>query len=212
MDPIRQLPLYGGLTDCNSFITITLKPHMFEHQIRQQYRKTFNQLNKLLSVYTLKHLMVCEITKQGNIHFHVLCLFDPQYNQMVEDNEIIEEGLTELFLRNEMKLKKEFGFIDIQRTINPKKVFDYIIKDIPKTRKFINPTKSKVFLEVWTYRIWTPPKPPAPKLKHMLIEHDIEDEISDITTAEDLSETDLLLIKLGLKKPNNLKPKTKQLN
>jgi len=138
MPPI-QIPNLMLVTGCDHFLTITLEPTMLRLQCREQYKKTFGKLAKLLQNYCDKYLIVIELTKDCNVHYHLLMTF---HNN--------EEGITQMLFLNDYKRIQELGFKKLEKVSNLQNVFNYLIKEIPKTYKVINP-KGKVEYKVWEY-------------------------------------------------------------
>lgn len=135
--PHKVVPSYDGLRDTTHFITVTLDPRYYKLTMREQYRKSFNKLNKLLSQFTIKHLLVCEMTKQANVHFHGIVKWE-------------DESMSQHFFFESLKRNEIYGRSESQ--IIKGDTYSYITKDINTTYKLLNHNKNKMVLSVWSYR------------------------------------------------------------
>jgi len=113
--------------------TITLKPSVYSHasgmgrNAKSQLMMTADKLNDKISGYASDHIMVAEITKSGNIHYHLL--LKPKEDYSID------------LLKDDLKPSKLFGFVSIVRANNQQHhdtFKDYILKDYKKTMTIIN--------------------------------------------------------------------------
>lgn len=123
------------------FLTVTLKPEHHNQKARNQFKLTHKRLNEILKCNTMKYFLVSELTKKGNIHYHV--------SLKLKDYVFQKEMLIDAF-----KNHKFFGFIDLQDNVNYSVVsrYEYMSKDLNKTDAIIN-QKNKVEIEIWTYYV-----------------------------------------------------------
>lgn len=111
------------------FVTQTLKPKFFKFNINLQRELTQNGYCTLLKEFSKEFILTCELTKQGNIHYHAIVVFKSEiaYIRYIEatkkKNYIGMSRVTPAPLLNEESM------------IRSK---EYLIKDVEKTIKFIN--------------------------------------------------------------------------
>lgn len=166
MAPLETIEDYELMTH---FVTFTLHPNMYGHIARQQLRKTIQKLEKELRRVCKHYVIVAELTKQCNIHYHGLIQFDI--------NEFFEADDLRLMLLDNLKIVKEFGRCDIDPIKDMTKVFDYCKKDIKKTENILNPRgKTKIdIIKEWNKQHIIP-SVPVKQLKKYLTIDDIEDD------------------------------------
>lgn len=107
------------------FFTITLRPKIFKYSSITQLELTLADIAKKLYRYTSHFVIVAELTKQGNVHYHAICSFSEAYrkNLMVDA----------------FKKDKICGFIHTDGNVieDMKRVADYITKDVYNTIRVI---------------------------------------------------------------------------
>lgn len=150
------LPNRDFAFSCTHFLTVTLKPELYSNQIRQQYRKTYNVLTKFLQSHCDKYLLVTELTKECNVHYHII----------LKLSALVYEGtdLSDMNFLNDFKTLKPFGFKKLEVIQSIDNVYNYLVKDIKKTHGVINPS-SKTALDVWYYWVKSPIPAPQTTLK-----------------------------------------------
>lgn len=116
--------------------TITLKPTCFNHpsgmgrNAKSQLMISQEKINNMISSVSDDYIMVAELTKNGNIHYHAIINFNK-----------LEYG-KELFV-DAGKNSKIVGFTAITEANDEnhfKKFKEYILKDYEKTSNIINKT------------------------------------------------------------------------
>jgi len=122
--------IYNEFKECTHSITITLKPHVYNRRAYIQYRLSCPKLMEILEIYTSKYIMVPELTKKGNIHYHLIVQFNSKMEYPVEK------------LMDLMKCHRLFGAYVNDHTISCYqefvKVYFYITKEIQKTASIMN--------------------------------------------------------------------------
>jgi len=114
-------------------ITFTLKPEFCKQKkARNQLIKTFDSVEFLLKTFTSAYVVVAELTKTCNVHYHALI----KWSQTME--------YADLRFRDCMKNNRILGFFDITEKVKSvNDTFNYITKDIKKTSTIVNIGKSK---------------------------------------------------------------------
>lgn len=137
MTQTAQLDILMHLTDSMSFnsrevlvtmVTITLNPKVYKYKSFLQYEMTINEMRRLCDNQTYRYVMVPELTKQGNIHYHCLCRFQTR--------------LQEITFINKTKTKSPlFGFSKVSKPCESLKSVNqcihYMFKDLVLTRKVL---------------------------------------------------------------------------
>lgn len=181
--PTMEKTQYSWVDDTDIFFTVTLSPDLYQYDCRSQQRKTFNKLESYLQKHCDKYFMVAELTKDCNIHYHIMLRLHP-LNLRNDDGEIIEDVSSLAFLDDYKGLLKHgFGFKKFEKTQNKLNTYNYLIKDISKTNKILNP-KNKNTLDIWQYwvakrnisQIVTNVKNKLPKAVYTKIDNDILDD------------------------------------
>lgn len=178
--------------ECTHFLTVTLKPEYYSNQIRQQYRKTYNVLTKFLQSHCDKYLLVTELTKDCNIHYHAT----------LKLSTLIYEGtdLSDMNFLNDFKTLKPFGFKKLESINNQENVYNYCVKDIKKTHGLLNPV-SKTALNVWSYWVKQPKPTPQNTLHPIKDDYDPNEDTEHdqikqhIKTLEETEDWDNIFIK-----------------
>lgn len=114
--------------------TITLKPSVFTHDksgmgrnAKSQFNITGQKIKETLEGFSESFLMAAELTKNGNIHYHLMIKFKYDF------------GLE--LLIDHIKTSKIIGFVKIEPPNNKahEEAFkNYILKDYIKTYSIIN--------------------------------------------------------------------------
>lgn len=109
--------------------TFTLNPEFCRRRkYRNQLNASFNVLNNILCNHFNRFIIVAELTKQSNIHYHMI-------GQLKEN-----EGYH--YLNDNMrynKIQKMFGMHKVENKIhNIRQWIDYMFKDMDQTYKIIN--------------------------------------------------------------------------
>lgn len=122
-------------------VTITLHPDMYAQRAISQYKKSIKVLAKLLEAYTDRFLVVAELTRNGNVHYHVVLTWRAS-------NDLARE----MFNDDMKSLHKMFGNILYNEHVieNEKerlRVWNYITKEIVKTKAIFNKRRAKFQVE-----------------------------------------------------------------
>lgn len=193
--------------DCTHFFTITLKPELYSNQIRQQHRKTYKCLTTFMQSHCDKYLLVAELTKDCNLHYHAV----------LKLSALVYEGtdLSDMNFLNNLKTLKPFGFKKLEIVRNLNESFNYITKELKKTHGTLNPS-SKTCLDVWNYWVKQPIPTPQTTLAPIKDDYKEEEDHEHDNTMKLLNEFDdwdypnVQPFNLGVvttKKKNNKKPK-----
>lgn len=122
------------------FLTITLKPTIYEYSSVTQYEMTRGALLKIFSS-AQSFVMVPEHTGTGNIHYHALVQF--------------RDTITRINIINRLKRNKFIGFIKVNsKPVKSEKYFrneiKYIIKKVHENVKILGITGPRiVYNEFW---------------------------------------------------------------
>jgi len=131
MRPIHQNDIDSYIEP--RLITITFKDKLFKHDsgmgrnAREQFKLSKLELEKRITGYCHKMILVAELTKNGNIHYHGLLDFKNEHGP-------------ELFT-DDIKKSKYIGFIQMMLPNNDqhlKQFKSYMLKDYGKTLTIIN--------------------------------------------------------------------------
>lgn len=111
-------------------VTITLKPKLYKYTSQTQLDLTYNKM--LLYLYTVNYyLMIAELTETGNIHYHVIVFY--------------KQGEVLINFINKCKKDTNLGFIHVKNKIESTEAlnntYNYLIKDIKKTKRVIKNIK-----------------------------------------------------------------------
>jgi len=112
------------------FMTVSLKPDLYKWCARKQLKLTFDKLSRYIKIYSNKFLMVAELTKKNNIHYHIIIHF----------NDIL---YADTLLMETLKTSNEFGNTMINEKVitETQRTFEYCVKDINKTYTIVNKVK-----------------------------------------------------------------------
>lgn len=109
--------------------TVTLNPRMFRDNAEVQYDNVAEIANVKVSSIANKYTMVCELTKNCNIHFHGICDF-----QLGPVNLI--KRFYDYFrckCKNRYQCKCTLGFVNIKVIEDENGWIEYIKKDLKTT-------------------------------------------------------------------------------
>lgn len=127
-------------------LTLTLKPELYKLPVRRQVRATFELIKELLEIYCSRFVLVAELTRAVNVHFHCLVQFSS-----------LMEFAQEKFL-DALKYSKSLG----NPYLNPNEIVDvtsfvraynYITKEYIKTFKVINDCR-KTLVEIMHHHFY----------------------------------------------------------
>lgn len=118
------------------FVTLTLKPELYGKTCRQQLRSTFAKANYELQKVAKRYKLVAELTKKCNIHYHALVLFDVTTHFDANDLSMI--------LQDNLKSSNVFGRSESENIKDVMNTYNYVIKDLEKTSKIINPRHKSI--------------------------------------------------------------------
>lgn len=127
MEPATAQPT----SNYTHFVTFTLQPQLYGKTARQQLRSTWKKANFELQRVCKSYHLVAELTKKANIHYHAIVEFDICQFFDADDLSII--------LYDNLKTSNVFGRSESEKIKDITKTTNYIIKDLEKTTKIINP-------------------------------------------------------------------------
>lgn len=125
----------------NFFFTVTIKPEFNSIPLRQQYRKSVNDVLDLVISISKAYRMACEISpKNGHLHYHgimeiPLIEFDSQSIRMI-------------FIDN-ARHKKSLGFTQIDLIKNIDDSYEYITAELNQTEAILNRDPNRAKLPVY---------------------------------------------------------------
>lgn len=127
-------------------ITMTLKPTLYEFTARKQLQQSLKCLRDILPIFLKSYVFVPELTKQSNIHYHILGTFN--------DKPYIEDQLRDLLklsytMGSNINISKPFGD---QTNLN--RAWEYIFKDIVRTNTIINKKKTSNMISLHYTNQW----------------------------------------------------------
>lgn len=128
---------------CKFFFTVTLRPNLYKDIAEEQYDLTAERLlNHIKEDYPccVKTTIVAELTKNMNIHYHGIIMFDL--------NEVRFKNLSKYFI-DSFRDNKKFGFVNISQIEDEKKVLDYVSKSIQDTALSIG--KKVILIDEFEY-------------------------------------------------------------
>lgn len=114
--------------DLTIFLTITLRPKLYKFQAITQYEISLHTVIDILDKHMRNYSIVAELTKECNVHYHVIGH---------------ARGISNLMrLLDSSKKNRVIGFIKRSPNIHNIESLDraihYILKDIPNTNKIIS--------------------------------------------------------------------------
>lgn len=139
--------------DGDTFLTVTLNPSIFNLNMREQHRKTFQKLVKFLNDFFKSYFLVVELTKDANIHYHI---HGDLFQNIVKTSDGTNEDITLIHFKDVYKslLKHGFGFHKIETVKNKLLTAQYLRKELSKTNLSIN-RRNKAYLPIWHYKAMT---------------------------------------------------------
>lgn len=116
------------------FITATLKPQLYRRTIRKQFLLTVQGLKMTADIYMSYYIIVPELTKANNIHYHIIAKFRD------------DMPFAEIKFQDCMKLSKNIGIVHINDAdiIDKVRTVEYLFKDYNKTKSLINLKKDEL--------------------------------------------------------------------
>lgn len=114
-------------------LTITLSPDMYNMKVRQQYIKTIDIVIQVLKQYTDKYVIVPELTKKNNIHYHIVF-------KARASSQFVSESITDT-IKGLPKLGNTYINPCIVTIQERDRVNNYLLKDYVKTFYLINSIK-----------------------------------------------------------------------
>lgn len=111
------------------FITQTLKPKFYKFNINLQRELTQNTIGQLLKEFSKEFILTCELTKQGNVHYHAIVVFKNSVSLI----RFIEQTKKKNYIG--MSRVTPAPILHDEGMVRSK---EYLIKDVDKTIKFIN--------------------------------------------------------------------------
>lgn len=121
--PLNILP--EMITSVDYFITFTLKPHQYLNSVELQLEKAERELEYLYEALDAEGIVVFELTKNMNVHYHSILNFRSSEN-------IIKR--LKFYILDFFRKSKVIGFIDVQAVINYDKVLKYLFYDYEETK------------------------------------------------------------------------------
>lgn len=111
-----------------SFMTVTLPPRFYKFTSITQYELTKNELCRLLEAGTDWAWCVVELTREGNVHYHIIA--STHYKHQI------------IGFINKVKRSKSFGYVklspDIQTPESLTRSINYLCKDLESSRKVLH--------------------------------------------------------------------------
>jgi len=131
----KYAPMKSYIKVNSWFLTITLDPRLYKKSINEQYLDSYMMVRNILKMYSDSFVISCELTKNSNLHYHVIIHFEKDHYK----HHIID--LLKRYPLGNSKIN-ETVVSDIERT------FNYLIKDIDITSQFIHRPISKYVKKV----------------------------------------------------------------
>lgn len=158
------------------FITISLKPFLYNESFKNQYEMTQAQLKQFIECITdSKAFVACEATKKNNLHYHILTY---------SDHEI---GTIDDFVKNFSRLGNTLSKECDEDTFGNLK--QYLLKDYARTDNLLNSLYETFTAPTFEYEKYI--KPVKKSLKRIITKktvNDIEDDDDKWLCAETASE------------------------
>lgn len=110
-------------------LTMTLKPSLFKLPLQEQIERSMVDIYKFMEYLTAEGLLIAEITKNANIHYHGILTFNvrSKYSTYIEYH-----------IKDLLRTSTKVGFICIKPVTEETKWKQYILKDISATSALIN--------------------------------------------------------------------------
>lgn len=111
-------------TTTSYHVTITLKPSLYQYQPSVQMDKTKELILDIFKKLSFVNLIiVAELTKSFNIHYHCMASFSP---------ERYKDKVIPYYVANAFRKQKNIGFIKCDVIVNENNYKQYMLKDITK--------------------------------------------------------------------------------
>lgn len=117
------------------YVTFTLK----KDKQQKDFKKIYDSLRKILSRYEIDYVLIPELTKTGNIHFHGFIGFDPdKFEELIQpkiiNNKIVFDDYGNQVLEL-IPVERNYGFTQIiyigdKEESERRRIVNYIIKYI----------------------------------------------------------------------------------
>lgn len=110
------------------FVTITLKPHMYQMTAKEQFDVTSRQVVEVIeqaSNLGITGIVVAELTRDYNVHYHAILRFYSKYKH------------PDMKFRDEFRRLKCFGRFYIEQVTNYEKCYNYILKSVERTSEVL---------------------------------------------------------------------------
>lgn len=120
------------ITSVDYFITFTLKPHQHKEDVDDQRSKGIKLIEGFYELLEASGLLVFELTKSMNVHFHSLVKFHTTESVLKR---------IKFHIHDYFRKSKVIGFIDFQQATDYNKVLMYLLYDYDETKLFtdLNP-------------------------------------------------------------------------
>lgn len=165
-----------GFNDNVKFITVSLKPFLYNESFKNQYEMTQAQLKQFIEcIVESKAFVACEATKKNNLHYHILAY---------SDHEI---GTIDDFVKNFSRLGNTLSKECDEDTFDNLK--QYLLKDYLRTDNLLNSLYETFTAPTFEYEKYI--KPVKKSLKRIITKktvNDIDDDDDKWLCAETASE------------------------
>lgn len=102
-------------------ITFTLKPWLYAKSVEDQQDAGMNDIRQLFDEWNADGVLITELTKTGNVHFHGIIAFNFQDHRLPK--------VVEYSIRNWFRNSKIIGFVDISQVIDYENAIMYLFKE-----------------------------------------------------------------------------------
>lgn len=109
------------------FLTVTLNPQWYSRKAADQFKQTKDMLKNILKKFSDEFIMVAELTKQGNVHYHGWIKYRNSHDMI--DIHLLDT-LKVIGLSHMKKIDNVEG--------SQKKTLEYMFKNWNATRQFIS--------------------------------------------------------------------------
>lgn len=117
------------MSDKLRFITITIKPKMYNFQTITQYEMTHPHIRQIVDTTNATTVWNVEITKEGNVHYHMLSYFADAYSLISFINRLRKSHIVGFY-----KVTSN----PVEHTENLSRSIRYLYKDLELTRKVLH--------------------------------------------------------------------------
>jgi hypothetical protein len=121
--------------------TVTLQLKLYKDPPEEQYDTTYSKLRDLLRSMTNYYVIVAEVTKSYNIHYHGFIWFGNTVHNCMKK------------FHDKFRKDTMFGFVNIKQCDNDEKWLYYIMKDLKNfyeeigRRPIVDDTMEKITIE-----------------------------------------------------------------